>query len=111
PPSLTACRSTLLETNWQCGNNAKIRSVTSDAELGGDTEHCVIPEERVEPYVNAAQQPVRVRQDEVCGVSVGKVSDVETGGNGCGWADGQTGTYPAANDICRVELYTRDFGC
>ena len=88
----------LLETNWECRNYAKVRSVTSDAELGGDTEHCVIPEECVESHVNAAQQSVRIRQDEVCGVSVGKVSDVETGGNGCGWADGQAGTYSAANN-------------
>ena len=32
-----------LETNWQCGNHAKIGSVTSDAELRGDTEHRPIP--------------------------------------------------------------------
>jgi hypothetical protein len=39
-------------------------------------------------------------------VSVSEVSDVEPGGDGCRWADGQAGTNPAANDICRVELYS-----
>jgi hypothetical protein len=38
------------------------------------------------------------------GMSAGEVSDVETGGNGRGWADGQAGTYPAANDICGIDL-------
>jgi hypothetical protein len=38
-----AARLALLETDWQCRNHAKIRGVTSDAELGGDTEHRAIP--------------------------------------------------------------------
>jgi hypothetical protein len=85
--------------------------VTSDTELGGDAEHCAIPKERVESHVNAAQQSVGIRQHEICGVSVGKVSDIEPGGNRGGWTDRQASTDPAANDICRVELYTRDLGC
>jgi hypothetical protein len=32
-----------LETNWQCRNYAKIRSVTGDPELGGNAEHRAIP--------------------------------------------------------------------
>ena len=43
-PSLSLMtNATLLETDWQCRNHAKIWSVTSDAELGGDTEHRAIP--------------------------------------------------------------------
>ena len=48
-------RLALLEANWQRGNHAKIRSVTSDAELGGDTEHGVIPQKGVESHIDAAQ--------------------------------------------------------
>ena len=40
---VTPARLVLLETDWECCNHAKIGSVTSDAELGGDTEHRAIP--------------------------------------------------------------------
>src|SRR5215472_11768522 len=94
----------LLETDRQRGDDAKIWRVTSDAELSSDAEHSAVPQERIEPHVNAAQQSVRVRQDDVCGVSAGEVSNVEPCGNRRGWADRQAGTHPAANDICGVEL-------
>jgi hypothetical protein len=41
--SKRAAQLALLETDWQRRNHAKIRSVTSNAKLGGDTEHRAIP--------------------------------------------------------------------
>jgi hypothetical protein len=82
--------------------------MAGDSKLCRDIEQCSTPNYRADAYVKTAQDTIGIGNHEIQWVSVSEISNIEAGGNRCGWADGERGSHPCADDIGRIDVSSRD---